>query len=308
MSDVVVSEFMAESALESLTNDFEVVYAPTLAGDREALLATVADARALVVRNRTIVDAALLAAAPKLKVVGRLGVGLDNIDLDACDSAGVEVRPATGANAVAVAEYVLATALMLVRGTFTSTIQVAEGSWPRAEMVGREVAGRMAGLLGFGDVARRVAGLLGAVGMNVAAHDPYLDKADSVWGPVQPMGFTDLLANSEVLSIHVPLTDETRHLIDADAMAAMPAGAVLINTSRGGIVDEIALIGALRSGHLGGAAVDVFANEPLDGDTGERFRNVPNLLLTPHVAGITVESEERVGHTVVRQVCQVLGA
>ena len=105
-----------------------------------------------------------------------------------------------------------------------------------------------------------------------------------------------------------PSTDETRHLIDADAMAAMPAGAVLINTSRGGIVDEIALIGALRSGHLGGAAVDVFANEPLDGDTGERFRNVPNLLLTPHVAGITVESEERVGHTVVRQVCQVLGA
>ena len=247
MADVVVSEFMVDSARESLARDFEVVYDPALAGDRKALLASVTAARALVVRNRTIVDAALLAAAPSLKVVGRLGVGLDNIDLDACDIAGVEVCPATGANADAVAEYVLATTLMLVRGAFSSTNRVAEGSWPRAELVGREVAGRKAGLLGFGDVARRVAGLLGAVGMEVAGHDPYLDRGDTAWGRVQPMGLTDLLAISEVLSIHVPLTDETRHLVDADAMAAMPAGAVLVNTSRGGVVDEVALVEALRS-------------------------------------------------------------
>ncbi len=308
MADVVVSEFMVDSARESLARDFEVVYDPALAGDRKALLASVTAARALVVRNRTIVDAALLAAAPSLKVVGRLGVGLDNIDLDACDIAGVEVCPATGANADAVAEYVLATTLMLVRGAFSSTNRVAEGSWPRAELVGREVAGRKAGLLGFGDVARRVAGLLGAVGMEVAGHDPYLDRGDTAWGRVQPMGLTDLLAISEVLSIHVPLTDETHHLVDADAMAAMPAGAVLVNTSRGGVVDEVALVEALRSGHLGGAAVDVFADEPLDAVAGETFHDVPNLVLTPHVAGITVESEERVGRVVAGQVCRVLGA
>ncbi|MCP4794387.1 MAG: 3-phosphoglycerate dehydrogenase [Actinomycetia bacterium] len=308
MADVVVSEFMVDSARESLARDFEVVYDPALAGDRKALLASVTAARALVVRNRTIVDAALLAAAPSLKVVGRLGVGLDNIDLDACDIAGVEVCPATGANADAVAEYVLATTLMLVRGAFSSTNRVAEGSWPRAELVGREVAGRKAGLLGFGDVARRVAGLLGAVGMEVAGHDPYLDRGDAAWGRVQPMGLTDLLAISEVLSIHVPLTDETHHLVDADAMAAMPAGAVLVNTSRGGVVDEVALVEALRSGHLGGAAVDVFADEPLDAVAGETFHDVPNLVLTPHVAGITVESEERVGRVVAGQVRRVLGA
>ncbi|HJL88815.1 MAG TPA: NAD(P)-dependent oxidoreductase [Acidimicrobiales bacterium] len=308
MADVVVSEFMVDSARESLARDFEVVYDPALAGDRKALLASVTAARALVVRNRTIVDAALLAAAPSLKVVGRLGVGLDNIDLDACDIAGVEVCPATGANADAVAEYVLATTLMLVRGAFSSTNRVAEGSWPRAELVGREVAGRKAGLLGFGDVARRVAGLLGAVGMEVTGHDPYLDRGDTAWGRVQPMGLTDLLAISEVLSIHVPLTDETHHLVDADAMAAMPAGAVLVNTSRGGVVDEVALVEALRSGHLGGAAVDVFADEPLDAVAGETFHDVPNLVLTPHVAGITVESEERVGRVVAGQVRRVLGA
>jgi (S)-sulfolactate dehydrogenase len=122
------------------------------------------------------------------------------------------------------------------------------------------------------------------------------------------MGLTDLLAISEVLSIHVPLTDETRHLVDADAMAAMPAGAVLVNTSRGGVVDEVALVEALRSGHLGGAAVDVFADEPLDAVAGETFHDVPNLVLTPHVAGITVESEERVGRVVAGQVRRVLGA
>lgn len=306
MAEVVISEFMAEASVDALAADFDVRYDPTLVDDRPGLLAAVADARALVVRNRTRVDAELLASAPRLEVVGRLGVGLDNIDLAACEAHGAAVRPATGANADAVAEYVVAAVLLLVRGVFGSADRVAAGEWPRTEMKGREVAGRRIGLVGFGDIARRVAVRLRALGMTVAAHDPYLADDDPAWEGVERCALEDLLSGSDAVSLHVPLVDSTRHLIDAEAIAAMPDGAVLVNTSRGGIVDEDAVVDALRRGHLGGAALDVFESEPLDADAGRRFDGVPNLLLTPHIAGITQESDVRVSAMTAEQVRAVL--
>ncbi len=306
MPDIVISEFMDIAAVDGLRGEFEVLYDPELVDRPDDLVAAVADARALIVRNRTRVTPDLLAAAPGLKAVGRLGVGLDNIDLDACAAGSVAVFPAVGANAAAVAEYVIAAVMSLTRAGFAATDRVVAGNWPRTELVGREVGGRRLGLVGFGTIAREVAVRARGLDMEIAAYDPFLDPDDAVWDGVVRLDLDDLLASSDALSIHVPLTDDTRNLVDAAAIAAMPEGAVLVNTARGGIIDEDALIDALRTGRLGGAALDVFASEPVDADNGVRFAGVPNLILTPHIAGITEESNTRVSAVTAENVARVL--
>lgn len=306
MTDIVITEFMDGAAVDGLRRDYDVLYDPGLVDRRAELLRELAGARALIVRNRTQVDGALLAAAPDLAVVGRLGVGLDNIDVAACEARGVEVRPAFGANAIAVAEYVIAALLVLLRGAFGATGRVVAGDWPRTELAGREIAGKQLGLVGFGSTAREVVVRAIALGMTVATHDPYVAPDAPALGDVRMMPFRDLLRSSEALSVHVPLTDETRHLIDVEALELLPAGAVLVNTARGGVVDEDALVDALRSGRLGGAALDVFESEPVDEVTGARFAGVRNLLLTPHIAGITAESNARVSAVTAANVREVL--
>ena len=298
MPKVVISEFMDPAAIAADLSGFDTLYDPGLIDRPEALAAAVAGADALIVRNRTQVRGALLAGARRLRIVGRLGVGLDNIDVPACRARGITVQPATGANDGAVAEYVVATALLLLRGAYGASEAVAAGTWPRNALMGREIAGKRLGLGGFGSIARETARRAAALGMAIAAHDPFLAAEDPAWtppyGPVRRRDLEALIAESDVLSLHVPLTAETRGLIDATALARMPAGAVLINAARGGIVDEAAVAAALRSGHLGGAALDVFDREPLDAAAGAPFAGVPNLILTPHIAGVTQESNVRV--------------
>jgi (S)-sulfolactate dehydrogenase len=236
-------------------------------------------------------------------VVGRLGVGLDNIDLDACRARGIAVCPATGANESAVAEYVIAATLALLRGAFSASPAMIAGGWPREALIGREVAGRTMGLVGFGAIARQVSSRCSALGMNVAAYDPYLPASDPAWQQARRHErLPELLGVADVVSVHVLLNETTRRLIDASALAAMRAGAVLINTSRGGIVDERALAAALRAGKLGGAALDVFEREPLAGEDAAVFAGCPNLILTPHIAGVTVESNIRVSMVTARSV------
>jgi (S)-sulfolactate dehydrogenase len=294
VADVVISEFMDEEAIRSLSTDFDVIYDPGLVDRRAELLATLPGVQALIVRNRTTVDAELLDANPGLRVVGRLGVGLDNIDLEACQERSVLVRPAIGANADAVAEYVIGAVLTLIRGTFLSTDRVLRGEWPRTEMVGLEVATRTLGLVGLGDIARRVAQRAAALGMRVRAYDPYLPADDSAWESIENVDLDTLIAHSDAISIHVPLTDATAGLFNKAVIESMKRTAVLVNTARGGIVDEGALVAALRDGRLRGAAIDVYEHEPVDVTTGERFKDVPNLILTPHIAGVTEESNVRV--------------
>ncbi len=306
MARIVISEFMDQTAVDRLSADADVVYDPTLADDRGRLLEVVGGADALIVRNRTQVDAALLSGASRLVVVGRLGVGLDNIDLEACASRSIAVRPATGANAVAVAEYVIAAVMALIRGSFFATGAVIGGDWPRAEATGFEVRGRTLGLIGYGAIARIVADLARGLGMAVVAHDPYVDPADPLWGATRNLPLAELLAASDAVSLHVPLTDDTRGLIGADEIAMMKPTAVLVNTARGGIVDETALISALSAGELRGAALDVFDREPVGAEEGKVFEDVPNLLLTPHVAGITEESNRRVSDMIADEVIAVL--
>ncbi|HVL73271.1 MAG TPA: hydroxyacid dehydrogenase [Beijerinckiaceae bacterium] len=298
MADIVISEFMDEAAVREGLSGFDVLYDPGLVDRPQDLAAAVAGARALIVRNRTQVRGPVLEAATKLEAVGRLGVGLDNIDLDACRARGIAVYPASGANDVSVAEYVIATAMVLLRGAYGATTEVIAGTWPRNRLMGREILGKRLGLVGFGSIARETARRAAALGMSVAAHDPYVPADDPAWrqpwGEVEPQPLDRLLAESDVVSLHVPLTPQTRDLISAEALARMKPDAILINAARGGVVDEAAVAKALAAQRLGGAALDVFEEEPLSSARAAMFAACPNLILTPHIAGVTTEANGRV--------------
>ncbi|OUS08475.1 3-phosphoglycerate dehydrogenase [Rhodobacterales bacterium 52_120_T64] len=304
---VVVSEFMDETALTNFGDGYTVNYDPGLVDNPARLLEALSDADAIIVRNRTLVNVEFLNAAPKLKVVGRLGVGLDNIDLDACKERGVEVCPAVGANTLSVVEYVIGTAMALTRTAYASNDAMIAGEWPRGVLGnGGEVSGRTIGLFGFGGIAQAVAKHAISFGMSVAAFDPYLPKDHPAWEGIKNCTTDELLGLADILSLHVPLTKETADMIDAVAISKMKSGAVLINTARGGIVDENAVVAALKSGKLGGAALDVFAAEPLTAEAGAKFSDTPNLILTPHIAGVTFEGNTRVSFVTVENVMHVL--
>ncbi len=302
MADIIVSEFMDEAALEAARSVYDVLYEPGLVDDPEKLLAEIGTARGLIVRNRTQVRGALLDAATNLKVVGRLGVGLDNIDMDACAARGIAVHPASGANDLSVAEYVITNAMVLLRGAYLSTGDVVAGEWPRGRLMGREISGKTLGLVGYGAIARETAIRASALGMNIIGFDPFLEAGDSRWGATEKVTLAELLSRADVVSLHVPLSDETRNLIDEAALNAMKPDAILINAARGGVVDEDALAAALKRGHLGGAALDVFDSEPLSKQAGEKFSGIANLILTPHIAGVTDESNIRVSQVTVANV------
>jgi (S)-sulfolactate dehydrogenase len=307
MARIVISEFMDERAVAQLQAAHDVLYDPKLVDDMPRLLAQAAQADAIVVRNRTQVRGELLAALARCTVVGRLGVGLDNIDVPGCEARGMQVIPATGANALSVAEYVLATAMLLLRGGYQSTAAVAQGKWPRNALSnGRETAGKTLGLIGFGSIGQLTAGMARALGMTVVAYDAMLPTGHAVYAEsgVRCVTLDELIATADVVSLHVPLVDSTRGLFNATRIAAMKPGAVLINTARGGIVDEAALATALKSGHLGGAAIDVFEVEPLP--AAAHFQDCQNLVLTPHIAGVTAEANERVSFLIAAKVLEAL--
>ncbi len=307
MARIVITEFIDERVLPALRAAHDVLYDAKLVDDPTRLLKEAASADALIARNRTQVRGELLAALAKCRVVGRLGVGLDNIDVRGCEARGITVIPATGANALSVAEYVIASAMLLLRGAYQSTAAVADGQWPRPALSnGREIAGKTLGLIGFGSIGQLTAKLARALGMSVIAFDAMMDRDHPAYASlgVAPAGLDEVIAAADVVSLHVPLVDGTRDLFDARRIGAMKRGAVLINSARGGIVDELALAAALKSGHLGGAAIDVFGHEPLP--AADHFKDCSNLLLTPHIAGLSVESNERVSFLIADKVLEAL--
>lgn len=307
MTRILVCEWLPQRELARLRDALETVYEPEIYADPDRLLDSVGDMSGLIVRNRTQVTAAVVAAAPQLEIIGRLGAGLDNIDTDAAGKAGVVVHPAAGVNAVSVAEYVVGAMIMLMRPVFCATRAMSLGEWPRhGHVFGNEVAGKTLGLVGLGSIGREVASRAEALGMRILATDPYLDETDPAWRLATAVSLGDLLARSDIVSIHTALTPETHHLVDARAIASMKPGAVLINTSRGAAVDQDAVAAALNSGRLGGAALDVFASEPLDHDAGAAFDGLENVLLTPHVSGNTEEAVMRVSRVVVDAVIAAL--
>lgn len=307
MARIVISEFMDERAVAQLAAAHDVLYDPLLVDDAPRLISVAQGAEVLIVRNRTQVRHALLSALGRCKVVGRLGVGLDNIDVAGCEAKGMRVIPASGANALSVAEYVITAAMMLLRGAYVSTGAVAAGQWPRAALSdGRETAGQSLGVIGFGAIGQTTARLAQALGMKVMAHDAMLAVDAPVFAQtgVRCVGLDELVAHADVVSLHVPLVDTTRGLFNAARIAVMKPGAILINTSRGHIVDLTAAVAALRSGRLGGAAIDVFDVEPLP--SSEMLQDCPGLLLTPHVSGLSVQANERVSFMITEKILEHL--
>ncbi len=307
MARIVISEFMDERAVRNLRAAHDVLYEPSLVDDASRLMAEAATADCLIVRNRTQVRGALLDAMKRCKVVGRLGVGLDNIDVPGCETRGMQVIPATGANALSVAEYVICSTMMLLRGAYQSTEEVAAGKWRRTALSnGRETAGKLLGIIGFGSIGRMVAGLARSLGMQVIAYDPMLREDDPVFqtGTVSYSALDSLIHRADVVTLHVPLVDGTRNLFNAQRIAAMKQGAILINSSRGHIVDVMAAVQSLRAGHLGGLAVDVFDTEPLPAEAA--LQKCPQLLLTPHISGVSTESNERVSFMIADKVMEAL--
>jgi (S)-sulfolactate dehydrogenase len=242
-------------------------------------------------------------------VVGRLGVGLENIELPACAKRNIKVIPATGANAESVAEYVVGAAVALTRGFIPATISSLKGEWPRPRFSAyHEFLGKTIGIVGFGSIGRVVAKKAHAFGLQCLAYDPILSgssvELDGFSVPL--LSLSDLLGKSDALTLHLPFLPETKNLFNAATLDQMKPGACLINTARGGIVDERALAERLRSGRLGGAAIDVFESEPAKDLS--HFAGIENLILTPHVAGVTHESNERVSQMIADEVNRFLGA
>ncbi|HEU0199772.1 MAG TPA: hydroxyacid dehydrogenase [Burkholderiaceae bacterium] len=302
---IIIPESILPESLERLRAVHEVHFDPDLVADRTTLVRAARGAHAIIVRRLTQVRAELLDAMPDCRAVGRLGVGLDNIDVEACRARNIRVIPAVGANARSVAEYVVAAAMILVRGVFFSTADVADCRWPKEVLNnGREVAGLTMGIVGLGSIGRNTAALARNVGMRVVACGrPGLR---GIGEGVEWLTLPELLGTSDVVSLHLPLSAQTWGLIDRAAIATMKPGAILINAARGGIVDDAALIEALRAGRLGGAAIDAFESEPLV--AGNIYEGVPNLILTPHIAGVTRDSERRVNRMVVDKVLEALAS
>ena len=308
MAEVIITEFMDDAAVGRIAEKHDVVYDPDLVDDPARLMSLIGEAKALIVRNRTQVRDDILVNAESLICVGRLGVGLDNIDVAGCEARGIAVYPATGANDLSVAEYVIATAMMLLRGAYGSSAAVAQGTWPRNKLIGRELSGKTLGLIGCGAIARMTAQKASALGMKIIGFDPHVDAASPVWNEIGRAEMTDLLAQSDVISLHVPLTDGTRNMIGVGELNQMKSDAIIINAARGGVIDETALAKALTDGAIGGAALDVFETEPLKGEQAARFAAIENVILTPHIAGVTHESNVRVSDLIATKILDHLKA
>lgn len=303
---ITITETMWEPGLALLRTAGPTLYDPDLHRNPGRLVADLADARALVVRNSTRVTAELLAAAPVLQVVGRLGAGLDNVDLQACRRRGVAVVYAPGANAVSVAEHTLALILALARRLCPAHAAAREGRWEREALAGTELAGKTLGILGFGSIGRLVAERARALGMAIAVHHPRLSPADPDLTRLEArlVSLADLLRQADYLTLHLPLADGTRGILGEAELQSMKPGACLINTARGGLVDEDALARALQHGPLTGAALDVRSQEPPA--PNDPLAPLPQVLLTPHVAGLTKEAQARTCLMVAEDVLRVL--
>jgi D-3-phosphoglycerate dehydrogenase len=291
MARIVVAEKVADSGLAMLRGAGHDVV--DLAGaPREKLLAELATADALLVRSATKVDAPLLAAGQRLSVVARAGVGVDNVDVPAATARGVLVLNAPTANVVSAVEHTFALLLALLRRVPEATVSMAQGRWEKSRFVGSELAGKTLGIVGLGQVGSRVAARARAFEARVVAYDPYLpaEKAREMGVPLLPL--QELLAASDILSLHATVTDKAKPLLGREELAGMKKGGFLVNVGRGALVDGSALVDALRSGHLGGAALDVFEPEPPDPE--DPLLKLPNVVLTPHLGASTVEAQERV--------------
>ena len=294
---VLIAEKLAPSVLEVFGDEFDVRHVDGT--DRAALLAALVDADALLVRSSTRVDAEALAHAPRLKVVARAGVGLDNVDVPAATSRGVMVVNAPTSNIVSAAEHAVALLLAVARRIPAADASLRAGQWKRSAFSGVELAGKTVGVVGLGKIGQLVAQRIAAFGTDVIAYDPYVLPARAAQLGIELVDLDELLARADAISIHLPKTPETLGLIGADQLAKTKPGVLIVNAARGGLVDEPALADAVREGQVGGAGIDVFATEPT---TSSPLFELPEVVVTPHLGASTAEAQDRAGIDVARSV------
>ena len=301
---IVVTELIWQEGIEILQEMGEVIYDQNL-WKSDDLLEKIQDCDALIVRNQTKVSKELMQKAPNLKVVGRLGVGLDNIDVAAAKEAGIKVVYARNANAVSVAEYVFSAMFAFSRPLEKATQDVQAGNWNRKLWTREEIYGKTLGLIGVGEIGARLASRARAMGMMVVGFDPFLPPYELACTDigVKMTTLEEVLGQADYVSLHVPLNDKTRNLINKDSLATMKKTAYIINTARGGVINEEDLYEALKDNVIAGAALDVLAKEP---PTGNRLLELDNIIVTPHIAGLTEEAQVRTSELVARECIKVL--
>lgn len=301
---ILVTDTLSEKALELLKAAPDVSFDVVTGLSKEGLCERVPNYDALVIRSSVRLDADVIAAAKQLKVIGRAGVGVDNVDVQAASRQGVLVTNTPGANTISTAEHAVTLMMALSRRIPQAHASMQAGAWQRSKFMGVQLHGKTLGIVGFGRIGKHVAHLAKALGMNVLAFDPYISEAAARELKVSMVSLNELLANSDFITLHTALTPESRNLINAESIARMKPGARLINGARGELVDTDALVEALQSGHIAGAALDTYAQEPLPAD--HPLRNLPNVVLTPHIAASTIEAQHDAGIQVVEQVLAAL--
>ncbi|HET7073944.1 MAG TPA: phosphoglycerate dehydrogenase [Mycobacterium sp.] len=294
---VLIADKLAESTVAALGDQVEVRWVD--GPDREKLLAAVPEADALLVRSATTVDAEVLAAAPKLKIVARAGVGLDNVDVDAATERGVLVVNAPTSNIHSAAEHAIALLLAASRQIAAADATLREHTWKRSSFNGTEIFGKTVGVVGLGRIGQLVAQRLTAFGTHIVAYDPYVSAARAAQLGIELLPLDDLLARADFISVHLPKTSETAGLIDKEALAKTKPGVIIVNAARGGLVDEAALAEAVGSGHVRAAGLDVFSAEPC---TDSPLFELPQVVVTPHLGASTAEAQDRAGTDVAESV------
>jgi D-3-phosphoglycerate dehydrogenase len=287
---VLIADKLAESTVAALGDNVEVRWVD--GPDRNKLLAAVPEADALLVRSATTVDAEVLGAAPRLKIVARAGVGLDNVDVGAATERGVLVVNAPTSNIHSAAEHALALLLAAARQIAPADASLRAHEWKRSSFSGTEIFGKTVGIVGLGRIGQLVAQRLAAFGAHIVAYDPYVSPARAAQLGIELLSLDDLLGRSDFISVHLPKTPETAGLIDKEALTKTKPGVIVVNAARGGLVDETALAEAITSGHVRAAGIDVFATEPC---TDSPLFELPQVVVTPHLGASTAEAQDRAG-------------
>ncbi|HUG33045.1 MAG TPA: hydroxyacid dehydrogenase [Acidimicrobiia bacterium] len=300
---VLVTDEVALSGLGPLVDDDSFVVRAVADSASDEFMAELGSADALILRSATRVSSDMISRAPRLMVIGRAGVGIDNVDIPAASERGIAVFNAPEANTIAAAELTLALMISVARKIPAAESSLRRGEWDRASFRGVELRGKVLGLIGAGRIGSEVAVRGRAFGMEVVACDPYLSRARADELRVEMVDLDEILERADFVSIHVPLTAETRGILGTKALEQMKPTAYLVNASRGGVVDEVALAAALHSGDISGAALDVYESEPLAHDSP--LRGAPNLVLTPHLGASTAEAQLGVA-TVVAEKIRIL--
>lgn len=303
---LVTGPALAQRATEIVAeHGYQLVHTPPYASSEVISEHLQASGAVAIVSRMGRLDAGVMDSAPQLRVIAKHGVGVDNIDVVAAGERGIPVLVATGANAVSVGEHVIALLLAAVKRILPLDAGLRAGRWEKPGFLGRELAGATMGLLGMGSIAQATCRFARGLGLELIGHDPFApDSAFEKAGVRRFASFDEMLAQTDVLSLHCPLTEQTRSIVNAAAIARMPAGGYVINTARGGLIDEAALLAAIESGHLAGAGLDTFATEPPGAD--HPFWAEPRIVVTPHIGGVTREANARVGIDAVTGIIDVL--